>query len=129
MESDDELTRPVVRNLAAERVARNDASFRTSNEQLEAFSQELGFEPDELRPFLCECADPTCTTVLQLTGAEYERVRRSPIRFLNAHGHVENAEGWARVVEEFEGYTVVEKVGEAAEIAAALDERSDAERA
>ena len=118
------MSRSLVTDLTAERVARNDASFRRSNEQLESFSEQLGFEPDELRPFLCECAETTCTTVLQLTGTEYEQVRRSPVRFINAAGHVASAQGWARVVEEFDRYSVVEKVGEAADIAAALDERS-----
>ena len=113
-----------VTDLTAERVARNEASFRRSNEQLEAFSDELGFEPDELRPFLCECAEPTCTTVVQLTGVEYEHVRRSSVRFAYAPGHEGAAQGWGRVVEEFDRYTVVEKVGEAAEIVANLDERS-----
>lgn len=119
------MSRSAVTDLTAERVARNEASFRRSNEQLEGFSEELGFDPDELRPFLCECADPTCTTVMQLTGTEYEQVRRSPVRFAYAHAHEGAAGGWTRVVEEFERYTVVEKVGEAADIAAALDERTE----
>ncbi|HWJ45151.1 MAG: hypothetical protein HOQ03_04170 [Thermoleophilia bacterium] len=108
----------------AERVARNDAAFRQSNEQLGAFSAELGFEPDELTPYLCECADLTCTTVVQVTRAEYESVRTSPIQFLTARGHEGTGEDWARVVEVFERYTIVEKVGDAAEVAAALDERA-----
>ena len=109
--------------LTAERVARNDARFRESNEQLLAVSEALDFGSDELLPFLCECADVECTTIVQLTGREYERVRRSPVQFINARGHEENAHGWARVVDEFDRYTIVEKVGAAGELAAELDQR------
>jgi hypothetical protein len=109
--------------LTAERVARNDARFRESNEQLLAVSEALDFGSDELLPFLCECADVQCTTIVQLTGREYEHVRRSPVQFINARGHEENAQGWARVVDEFDRYTIVEKVGAAGELAAELDQR------
>jgi len=111
-----------VSDVTAERVARNEAAFRGSNEHLEARGKELGFAADELTPFLCECADPGCTTLLRLTRTEYEAERRSPVRFVYARGHERSSEGWGRVVDEFERYTVVEKVGEAAEIAVALDE-------
>ena len=113
---------------SAQRVARNDARFRESNEQLRDAAASLDFERDELTPYLCECADLHCTTVLQLTAEEYEGVRRSPTRFINAHGHERTAQGWARVVEEHERYTVVEKVGEAAEIAAEVDPRAESPR-
>ncbi len=109
--------------MTAERVARNDARFRESNEKLLAVSEALDFGSDELLPFLCECADVECTTIVQLTGREYERVRRSPVQFINARGHEVNAQGWARVVDEFDRYTIVEKIGEAGELAAELDPR------
>ena len=110
-------------DLTAERVARNEATFREANEVLEARALELGFAADELTPFLCECSELGCTTLLRLSRTEYELVRRSSVRFVYAHGHERSGEGWVRVVEEFDRYAVVEKVGEAAEIAAALDER------
>lgn len=118
-------------HLTAERVARNDARFRESNEQLRSVSQGLGFGSDELLPFLCECADVDCTTIVQLTRLEYENVRRSPVQFVNARGHHVNAQGWAKVVEELDRYTIVAKIGKAGEIAAELDprERSGDERA
>lgn len=112
------------RHPTAERVARNDARFRESNEKLLAASEALDFGENELLPFLCECADAECTTVLQLTTREYERVRANPIRFINAHGHEANADGWERVIDELDRYTIVEKVGAAGELAAELDPRS-----
>jgi len=110
-------------DVTAERVARNDARFRQSNEELAAVADELDMGPEQLLPFLCECADMSCTQVLQLSAEEYESVRRSPVRFINARGHEASALGWAQVVDEFDRYTVVEKIGDAGRIAAALDPR------
>ena len=120
--------KPQGEELTAERVALNDARFRQSNQELRDLTITLDFGPDELLPFLCECADLECTTVVQLTRREYERVRQSPVHFINARGHEVNAEGWARVVDEFDRYTIVEKIGQAAEIVAELDPRSKDER-
>ena len=76
-------------------------------------------------PVICECADEGCTQILQLTPQEYEAVRREPTHFINAHGHDQSAGLWAQVVEEFERYTVVEKVGAAAEIVTDLNPRTE----
>ena len=110
---------------AAEQMARNDSIFREANERIESYVQSIDDQIDGPLPFLCECADMGCTEVLQLTAVEYEAVRRDPTHFLNARGHVRNANGWARVVEEFDRYTVVEKIGEAAEVTAELDPRAE----
>ncbi len=109
----------------AERVARNDAAFREANERIRASAASLEFDHSELLPFLCECAEESCTTVLQLSHDEYEAVRAHPTHFINARGHVRHAHGWARMLDEFDRYTVVEKVGEAAEIVGELDPRRD----
>jgi hypothetical protein len=114
--------------VTAERVARNDAIFREANEGIRAVAAAAtGLQDDDLLPFLCECADVHCTEIIQLTAPEYEAVRSEPTRFVKAHGHVRNAHGWARVVEERDRYTVAEKVGEAAAIAAELDPRAEDE--
>ena len=117
---------PECDDRTAERVARNEARFRESNEQLLAAAKELGFGPDELTPYLCECTDVACTTVVRLTKHDYEAVRTNSRRFINAPGHERNAHGWARVVEEFDHYSVVEKIGRAGDIAAQLDTRQGA---
>jgi 5-bromo-4-chloroindolyl phosphate hydrolysis protein len=87
------------------------------NERIRAVS-----ETSEHMEFLCECADLDCTETLNLTVAEYERIRNSPVRFPIAVGHdfpeIEN------VVEDNERYVVVQKRGEAGEEAAKLDPRS-----
>jgi hypothetical protein len=106
--------------LSAERVARNDAAFRSANEHVEQAAEEAGVE---LVPFICECADPTCMEIVNLTLAEYELVRSDSRRFLKVPGHEANAGGWARVVDRNDRFVTVEKIGEAAEIAEQLDER------
>ncbi len=111
-------------STSAERIARNDAAVREANDRINDVAQSLDRSDEDLLPFLCECADVSCTEILRLTPAEYEAVRREPTHFLNARGHVRNAQGWARVVEELDRYTVVEKIGEAGEIAVELDPRA-----
>jgi hypothetical protein len=54
-----------------------------------------------------------------MTLDQYEDVRVNPVRFFTIPGHQDIAEaaGAARVVEEQNGYVVVDKVGVAAEVA------------
>ena len=109
----------------AERVARNDALFREANERIRSAAESMELEHSEVLPFLCECADESCTTVLQLSHDEYEAVRAHPTHFINARGHAVHGRGWVRILDEFDRYTVVEKIGEAAEIVAELDPRRE----
>ncbi len=95
-----------------ERAARNEVSFREANEKLGEKRMEL--KADGRTPFLCECSDPGCTELLQLTHAEYERVRSAANWFVTAVGHDRELE---RVVQEYDGYAVVEKRGAAGRIA------------
>jgi hypothetical protein len=112
------------RNVIAERVARNDATFREANEAIRDAAASMNLNEQRPLPLICECADPSCSEILHLTTAEYEAVRADPSRFINAPGHVRNDQGWSRLVAEFRFYSVVEKVGEAAEIVTELDPRS-----
>ena len=111
-------------DTVAERVARNDATFRAANERIRAFAASIDADDERLLPFLCECADLQCTTVVRLAAEEYEAIRRDPRRFVNAPEHESNGLGWCRVVHEFDRYTVVEKIGEAGELAEELDPRT-----
>jgi hypothetical protein len=107
---------------SAERVARNDAAFREANEAIQ--EKAAAWEMDGLLPVLCECADTSCRAVVRLTHRQYEGVRGNPRWFINAPGHHVNGQGWVRIVAEHDGYVVVEKIGEAGEIAEQLDPRS-----
>jgi hypothetical protein len=107
----------------AERVARNDATFREANEEIRAQAAE--WRMDGLLPALCECADLRCTEVVNLTPQEYEVVRSNPRWFINAPGHQVNGHGWAQAISENDRFVLVEKIGEAGEIAEELDPRQD----
>jgi hypothetical protein len=109
--------------LTAERVARNQATFRKANERIERAARE--YDVDGSLPFICECSDPVCVEILQVKVSEYETVRATPTHFICAPGHHRAAEGWGVVVEQRDGYEIVEKVGDAASVAEALDPRSD----
>jgi hypothetical protein len=112
--------------LSAERVARNDAAFREANENINDVAKSFDLDDEQVLPVICECADASCSEIVQLTPAEYETVRREPTHFINAHGHSRNAGPWAQVIQQSERYSVVEKVGQAAEIVAELDPRTRA---
>jgi len=53
------------------RVARNDAIFQDTNEQIEDTAAELGVNDVPL--FVCERAAPDCTAILRLSGARDPR--------------------------------------------------------
>ena len=106
--------------MDAERIARNDATFREANETIATAARRFG--NGERAPFICECADPACREVLRLTLAEYEALRASPTHFAVVPGHDEGP-----VTEQVGGglgYVVVRKLGKAASTAAELDPRS-----
>ena len=99
--------------------------FREANEEIRATAERSGMEG--LLPALCECADPTCTELVQLTPQEYETVRSNSTWFINLRGHQVNGQGWVRVLSENSRFVLVEKVGEAGKIADQLDPRSPSE--
>jgi len=100
------------------RVGINESIFRDVNERIEEFSGES--DAPELE-FVCECADLSCSARLILPLREYEAVRAYPDRFLLVAGH-QRSEA-ERMVEDHGAYLVVEKTGEAGEIAEETDPR------
>jgi hypothetical protein len=106
-----------------ERRTRNEALFREVNERIGELPAGLGGSGGFVMPgFLCECADGTCSDTVDVTKAQYEAVRKDPRRFVVLLGH-EDLKVDA-VVERHELFLVVEKKGDAAELAAELDPRS-----
>jgi hypothetical protein len=106
---------PEFEPTSAERIARNDATFREANERIKKAAESVGVT-DETVPFICECADPGCHDLVGLTLPQYAEVREKPTLFLNVPGHEASARGWAQVVEERDGYVIVAKVGVAADV-------------
>ena len=109
-------------HVAAAQMARNDAIFREANERIESHVKLMDYSDGPL-PFLCECADVTCTEIVLMTTAEYGALRQDPVRFATVPGH-EGAESWAKVVDQNDRFAIVEKLGVAAEVATELDARS-----
>jgi hypothetical protein len=110
--------------MTEERIARNDSIFRDANEHIRAKAREHRTEEEQVVPFICECADEGCTTIVQLSLSEYEDVRTSSRQFLTAFGH-ERFEGLVEVVATNHNHLVVRKSGRAGEIAEELDRRLD----
>ena len=108
--------------MTAERIAHNDSAFRAANEQISGKATAFDTAENQLIPFICECADSECMTVLQLNLAEYEQIRRDSRQFLNALGH-DRVEGPVEVIYKNQEYLVVKKSGRAGEIAEQLDDR------
>jgi hypothetical protein len=87
-------------------MAANEALFRAMNDRMAEW-EERQEAPLEKHIFFCECASRTCHERVCLTIPEYAAVRESPVRFAVLPEHV--FAGLERVVEEHEGYVVVEK--------------------
>ena len=102
--------------LTADRVARNESTFRDANERIVEAATDIGSDLDVV-PFICECEDPACTAVLVISLADYKTVRRNPRRFLHAAVHDDHT---GSVVGVHEHYVVVEKTGRAGEAAQEL---------
>ena len=69
--------------------------------------------------FRCECGDLGCGGRFLLSATEWNEVRSRPDRFAVAPKHV--AHGVEVVVKEYSDFWIVEKQGEAAEVAEQLD--------
>jgi hypothetical protein len=112
-------------DAAQERRVRNETLFREVNERVEELAVGLAGqgEPDEfLNGFVCECGREDCVGLVQVTHSQYEAVRSDPRRFIVLPGHEDVAV--ERVVERRSRSWVVEKFGEASEIATEHDPRS-----
>jgi hypothetical protein len=87
-----------------DRLARNQVLFREVNERLLELSEGPRVESMD---FLCECSREECVETIQLSFAEYERVRAHPTSFVIAPGH-ETPEV-EKIVDSNGRYTVVQK--------------------
>ena len=108
--------------MDAQQIARNDAIFRDANERIEQAAKE--YDRTERVPFICECAEPECRELLTLSLEEYEGVRAESTHFIVLPGHEQSVPDHVALVEERPGYHIVEKIGEAAEVATELDARA-----
>lgn len=102
------------------RVIRNEVLFREVNERIEQISaDESGSKFGE---FVCECGEDSCLELIQLTLPEYEEVRSVSDHFAMKPGH--EHPDFERVIDDGDRYIVVEKLGQADDIAHRTDPRS-----
>jgi hypothetical protein len=91
-----------------ERIVQNNLTFRAANEKIRAKAAEYD-EPMERIPFLCECPDLDCTTIVRMLPSEYEAVRADSNHFFTVAGHEKAEEPLGEVVARADGYVIVEK--------------------
>jgi SpoU rRNA methylase family enzyme len=103
--------------------AQDQALWREVNERLRDLNEAFEHVARDSE-FLCECANRNCMEHITMTLDEYERVRLVPTHFLVLPGDGHVLEEIERVVEEHDGYLVVEKFGDAGRMATKLDPRS-----
>jgi hypothetical protein len=89
------------------RLAANEAIARQVNEQVEELAQPL--------EILCECSLGNCTQRLHVPLTDYNRVREHDARFMLVDDHI--VDELEKRVGEVGDATVVEKLGEAREVA------------
>jgi hypothetical protein len=104
------------------RIGENEAIFRAANERMADWEERDRVEALEL--YFCECADPTCTQKVRLSGSDYERGRSEPTQFFLVPGHqVADVE---TVLESHPDWVLVEKVeADARDVAEETDPRQD----
>ena len=73
----------------ADKIARNNSTFRDANNGIELSAIEHRFDRDQLVPFICECSDTRCAKIVRMTLEEYEHVRSNARWFAHAVGHEE----------------------------------------
>lgn len=105
-----------------ERTGENEALFRELNERLKERKEDdsAWALPSE---WICECADQECTERIEMSLFEYEDLRSEATHFAVAPNREHVFSDVERIVEKREDYWVVEKLGEAAEIAEETDPR------
>jgi len=104
------------------RGARNQSLFREVNERVETLQAEWGDGAGAI-DFCCECADTDCALPMAMTMKEYEALRAHPSRFAVLPAHV--FRDIEVIVARNDRFWIVEKIEDAAQVAATLDPRSD----
>jgi hypothetical protein len=94
------------------RIGENEAYWRQVNELAPP-------EPGVMNAVFCECGVLGCSERVQMTAAEYERVRARPTTFVVAPGH--ELDGVERIIEITDRFHIVEKQGDAAAVAVETD--------
>jgi hypothetical protein len=104
----------------AARIGKNEDLFREVNERIRELNDAFDESSADPVDFVCECSLEGCRDYVPLTLAEYRAVRATPTHFLVAPGHAWHA-GVEHAIERNESFWIVEKLGEAADVASERD--------
>jgi hypothetical protein len=106
------------------RVVENESRFRLVNERIWAVVRGDGSPHEDVADdvtVVCECGHAACTEAVGVPLSAYEWTRAAPARFVIAVSH--ELPEFERIVRDGDGYQIVEKTGDARELAAASDPR------
>jgi hypothetical protein len=105
----------------ARRIGENEALYRAVNEKIEDLSAAFG-TITETMSVVCECGDASCAEQIEVSIADYERIRADATFFIIRPGHeIPDVE---EVMERNDEFHVVRKAeGAAADLARELDTR------
>jgi hypothetical protein len=107
-------------SVREDRVIRNEDRFRQTNEGIEHLTP---FGAITFQVF-CECANPDCLRLLEISHDAYQAVRAHPLRFIVLHRH--ELPEFERIVSDKGSYLIVEKhPGDASDTARDLDPRRE----
>lgn len=103
-------------------VGRNENEARAANEVVSVDGEQANLGGHETLAVLCECGDSHCHKPLVMTVDQYEAIRGEPAQFAVIDGHeILDCE---RVIATHDGYLVVEKFGDAGQVASDADPRN-----
>ena len=108
-----------------ERVSRNEAMYRATNREIEQTAKEWGDGSRDQLEVICECGRDDCSEKLDLTIDEYDEAHQERDQFVVASGHEDKQ--IEHVVKQTERYLVVDKFGEAEQVAEAEERREGIE--
>jgi hypothetical protein len=97
------------------RRARNEALFRSLNEEIKHIEIAKRADASDTIDFVCECSSAGCMKVVSVSLDDYEAVREAGSTFIVAPGHEEPE--IEDVIERHGGFSVVEKRGDAGAVA------------
>ena len=104
-----------------QRVASNEAIFRAANERMADWEERHTRSATEI--YYCECADLECRDRVELSKEDYERARANARHFVVVPGH--ELPDIETVIHENDGWSIIEKPDEVADIVEATDPRRD----
>lgn len=93
-----------------DRVASNEARFARANDDIALVAVEL--RPRPLVPFLCECPDPRCREIADMSLGEYAALRLIANQYVVSSRCRRGELAGTLIVESNDRFTVVDRIAE-----------------